>query len=97
MIKCFYAAMVIVLLSSGLAVAQGTSGTNPSTGSSTTSQTNPNVMPAPSAQAPVGNAPGVNPSNSQDVSNRANSQDMSRPNAANPQLMSPSPTATPIH
>ena len=77
-----YATMAIFLLSSGLALAQGTpGGTAPSTGSSTTSPRNPSMAPAPT----VGMAPGVNPINSQDLTNRSNPQDLTQPGGSNPQ------------
>jgi hypothetical protein len=67
------ATMAVFLVSSGLALAQGTpGGTAQSTGSSTTSPRNPSMAPAPTG----GMAPGVNPSNSQDLTNRSNSQDL---------------------
>jgi hypothetical protein len=80
--KHLYAAMAILLLSGGLALAQGTrGGMGPSTGSSTTSPPNPGMAPAPT----VGLPPSVNPGNSQDLTNRSNPQDLTRPGASNPQ------------
>jgi hypothetical protein len=80
--KRLYATMAIFLLSSALALAQGTrSGTGPSTGSSTTSPPNPSMAPPPT----VGLAPGVNPSNSKDLTNRSNPQDLTRPGGSNSQ------------
>ena len=80
--KRLYATMAILLLSGGLALAQGTrDGTGPFTGSSATSPSNPSLSPPPT----VGLAPGVNPSNSQDLTNRSNPQDLTRPGASNPQ------------
>jgi len=77
-----WAAMAIFLLSNGLALAQtNRGGTGPSTGSSTTSPSNPTMAPAPN----VGLTPGVNPSNSQDLTNRGNPQDLTRPGGSNPQ------------
>jgi hypothetical protein len=77
-----WAAMAIFLLSGGLALAQtNRGGTGPSTGSSTTSPSNPTMAPAPN----VGLTPGVNPSNSQDLTNRGNPQDLTRPGGSNPQ------------
>jgi hypothetical protein len=80
--KRLFATMAIFLVSSGLALAQGTpGGTAPSAGSSTTSPRNPSMAPAPTA----GMAPGVNPSNSQDLTNRSNPQDLTQPGGSNPQ------------
>jgi hypothetical protein len=84
-----YATMAILLLSGGLAVAQGTGPTT----SGTICQANPGLTPASPGGVPVGSAPGVNPNNAEDISNRGNSQDRSQPNASNPQLLSPSPPA----
>ncbi len=85
-----YATMVILFLSGGFALAQGT---GPSTASGTIGQANPSLTPASPGGIAVGRAPGVNPNNAEDMTNRANSQDRSQPNASNPQLMSPSPPA----
>ena len=83
--------MAILLLSGGFALAQGTVGTDPSTGSSTIGQTNPSLTPASPGGVPVRRAPGVNPNNAEDMTNRSNPQDITQPNASNPQLLSPSP------
>jgi hypothetical protein len=80
--KRLYATMVIFLLSSGLALAQGTrGGTGPSTGSSTTNPANPSMALPPT----VGLAPGVNPNNSKDLTNRSNPQNLTRPGGSNAQ------------
>jgi hypothetical protein len=80
--KRLYATMAILLLSSGLALAQGTrSGMGPSPGSSMTSPPNLSMGPPPA----LGLAPGVNPSNSKDLTNRSNPQDLTRPGGSNPQ------------
>jgi hypothetical protein len=80
--KRLYATMAILLLSGGLALAQGTrGGMGPSTGSSMTSPLNPGLAPAPN----LGLAPGATPGNSQDLTNRSNPQDLTRPGASNPQ------------
>jgi hypothetical protein len=89
------ATMAVLLLSSGLALAQGgggaagggtgVGGTGGLTGSGTMSPTNPNAAPVPPTNGTVGQAPGTNPSNSQDLSNRNNPQDMTKPGAGNPQ------------
>lgn len=80
--KRLYATTAILLLSSGLALAQGTrGGMGPSTGSSMSSPPNPSMAPPPT----VGLAPGVNPGNSQDLTHRGNPQDLTRPGASNPQ------------
>jgi hypothetical protein len=85
-----YATIVILFLSGGFALAQGT---GLSTTSGTIGQPNPGLTPASPGGVAVGLAPGVNPNNAEDMTNRANSQDRSLPNASNPQLMSPSPPA----
>jgi hypothetical protein len=85
------ATMAVLLLSSGLALAQAGGGTGVGgtagglTGSGTMSPTNPNAAPVPPTNGTVGQAPGTNPSNSQDLSNRNNPQDMTKPGAGNPQ------------
>ncbi|HEY0223616.1 MAG TPA: hypothetical protein VGC38_03800 [Pseudolabrys sp.] len=78
--KRLSAAIAVLLLSGGLAMAQGTN------------QGNPELKPASPGDVPVGHAPGANPNNASDMSNRSNPQNMSAPNASNPQLMSPSPS-----
>ncbi len=83
-----YATIVILFLSGGFAIAQGT---GPTTTSGTIGQANPSLTPASPGGVPVGSAPGVNPNNAEDMTNRGNSQDRSQPNASNPQLLSPSP------
>jgi hypothetical protein len=88
--------MAILLLSGGLALAQGAgggggagagaaSGTGLSTGPGTVSPTSPNGTSVPSTNGTVGQAPGANPSNSQDLSNQNNPQDMTKPGGKNPQ------------
>jgi len=82
-----FTAMAILLLSGGLALAQGGAA-----GSSTTGPMNPNgagtanpgPAPAPSGST-VGQAPGVNSSNPQDLTNRSNPQDLAKPGGGNPQ------------
>jgi hypothetical protein len=87
-----YATIVILLLSGGFAIAQGT---GPTTTSGTVGQANPSLTPASPGGVAVGLAPGANPNNAEDMTNRGNSQDRSQPNASNPQLLSPSP-AVPV-
>jgi hypothetical protein len=95
--KRLCATMTVLLLSGGLALAQGAGGggagggagtaggSGLSTGSGTVSPTNPNGASLPSTTGTVGQAPGTNPSNSQDLSNQNNPQDMTKPGASNPQ------------
>src|SRR5258708_7030867 len=80
--KRLYATMAILLLSGGLALAQGTrGGTGPSTGSSATSPPNPSFSPWPTRGRP----PGGTPTNSQDPPNPTNPQNPPRPAPSNPQ------------
>ena len=73
--KRLYATIAILLLSGGLALAQGVGGAGGlgNQNSSSLSRTS------------FGMAPGVNPSNPQDLTNRSNPQDMTLPGASNPQ------------
>lgn len=73
--KRLYATMAILLLSGGLALAQGIDGA--------TGRTNQNTASLLSTTAGV--PPGVNPANPQDLTNRSNPQDMTLPTASNPQ------------
>jgi hypothetical protein len=73
--KRLYAAIAILLLSGGLALAQNVGG---AIGRS-------NQITPPSPRATVGVPPGVNPGNPQDLSNRSNPQNMTLPGASNPQ------------
>jgi hypothetical protein len=85
--KRICATAALVLLSSGLALAQttpNTGGVTPNTGG----VANPAMAPAPSNSATVGQPPSANPSNSQDLSNRSNPQDLNRSGASNPQDLS---------
>ena len=79
--KRLYLTIAILLLSGGLALAQGVGGA--------TGRTNQNTASPPGTTAVV--PPGVNPANPQDLTTRSNPQDMTQPNASNPQLLSPSP------
>jgi len=94
------ATMAGLLLSGGLALAQGgggaggggagggtgaTGGSGLSTRPGTVSPTNPNGASVPSTNGTVGQAPGANPSNWQDLSNQSNPQDMTKPGASDPQ------------
>ena len=84
-------AVTILILSGGLALAQGVGTATAPLGSATTGPTNPGgttppgITPAPPAGATVGQAPGQNPGNAQDLTNRSNPQDLTRPGAGNPQ------------
>jgi hypothetical protein len=72
--KRLCATIVILLLSGGLALAQGVGGAS--------GFSNQNISrPRTSFAA----APSVNPSNPQDLTNRGNPQDMTLPGAGNPQ------------
>ena len=73
--KRLYATIAILLLSGGLALAQGVGGAS--------GLGNQNASAAP--RTSFGMAPGVNPSNPQDLTNRSNPQDMTLPGASNPQ------------
>jgi hypothetical protein len=67
--------IAILLLSGGLALAQGIGGA--------TGRTNQNTASPPWATAGI--PPGGNPANPQDLTNRSNPQDMTLPGASNPQ------------
>jgi hypothetical protein len=56
-------ATVAILLSGGLAAAQGVSGATGPTGSGTTGPTNPSPAPVAPEGATVGRGTGVNPGN----------------------------------
>jgi hypothetical protein len=73
--KRLYATIAILLLSGGLALAQGVGGAS--------GLGNQNMSPPP--RTSFGVAPGVNPGNPQDLTYRSNSQDMTLPGASNPQ------------
>jgi hypothetical protein len=79
-----------VLLSGGLAVAQGFNGATGPVGSGTTGPTNPNrsaspgITPTPQGGT-VGQGRGADLGNAQDLTNRGNPQDLTRPGAGNPQ------------
>jgi hypothetical protein len=75
--KRLYATIAILLLSGGLALAQGIGGA--------TGRTNQNT--ASPQVTTVGVPPGVNPANPQDLTNRSNPQDMTLPGASNPQSL----------
>ena len=89
--KILSTAAAILLLSGGLALAQGVGGATAPVGSGTTGPTNPGgpagpgVTPVPPSGATVGQAPGANPGNPQDLTNRGNPQDLTKPGAGNPQ------------
>jgi hypothetical protein len=72
--KRLYATIAILLLSGGLALAQGIGAAG---------RTNQNT--ASPSWTTVGVPPGVNPANPQDLTNRSNPQDMTLPGASNPQ------------
>jgi hypothetical protein len=74
--KRLYATIAILLLSGGLALAQGIGGT--------TGRTNQNTASPP--RTTVGVPSGYNPANPQDLTNRSNPQDMTLPGAFNPQI-----------
>jgi hypothetical protein len=84
-------AAAILLLSGGLALAQGVGGATAPIGSGTTGPTNParpagpGITPVPPGGATVGQAPGADPGNPQDLTNRGNPQDLTKPGASNPQ------------
>jgi hypothetical protein len=69
-----YATIAILLLSGGLALAQGIAATG---------RTNQDT--ASPARATAGVSSGVNPANPQDLTNRSNPQNMTLPGASNPQ------------
>ena len=71
--KRLYATIAILLLSGGLALAQG----------GATGRGNQNMSLAP--RAAVGVLRDVNPANPQDLTNRSNPQNMTLPGASNPQ------------
>jgi hypothetical protein len=73
--KRLYATIAILLMSGGLALAQGIGGA--------TGRTNQNTASPP--WTTVGVPSGANPSNPQDLTNRNNPQDMTLPGASNPQ------------
>ena len=83
--KILSTAAAILLLSAGLALAQGVGGATAPVGSSTTGPTNPGnpaspgITPMPPGGATVGQAPGADPGNAQDLSNRGNPQDLTKP------------------
>jgi hypothetical protein len=80
--------MAILLVSSGLALAQTNHGGMRSAGP--TMRNNPmrnNPTPQPSNEATVGRGAGMNPSNSQDLSIRSNPQDLTRSGASNPESL----------
>jgi hypothetical protein len=84
-------AAAILLLSVGLALAQGVGGATGTVGSGTTGPTNPSglaspgITPVPPGGTTVGQAPGANPGNAQDLTNRGNPQDLTKPGGSNPQ------------
>jgi hypothetical protein len=73
--KRLYATIAILLLSGGLALAQGVGGA--------IGRGNQNMSLAP--RAAVGMLRDVNPANPQDLTNRSNPQNMTLPGASNPQ------------
>jgi hypothetical protein len=82
-------AAAVVLLSGGLAVAQGVNGATGPVGSGTTGPTNPNRSASPGITpavpgGTVGQGRGADLGNPQDLTNRANPQDLTRPGASNP-------------
>jgi hypothetical protein len=89
--KRLCATMAVLLLSGGLAAAQGVGGgagaggAGGTAGSGAGGATIPSGTPSPSNGATVGQAPGTNPSNLQDQTNRGNPQDLSKPGGSNPQ------------
>jgi hypothetical protein len=98
--KRMFSTMAILLLSGGLALAQGAGGTGGSggtgaggaagggalsPGSGMGGPTNPGGTLAPSSGATVGQALGTNPGNSHDLMNRSNPQDLTKPGGSNPQ------------
>jgi hypothetical protein len=83
-------AAAIVLLSGGLAGAQGVNGATGPVGSGTTGPTNPNRSASPGITpalpgGTVGQGRGADLGNPRDPTNRANPQDLTRPRASNPQ------------
>jgi hypothetical protein len=88
--KRLHMAAAIVLLSGGVAVAQGVNGATAPVGSGTTGPTNPNRSAGPgitpaSPEGTVGQGRGADRGNPQDLTNRANPQDLTGPGASNPQ------------
>jgi hypothetical protein len=81
--KRLSSAMLILLLSSGLAFAQNHFGGMRS--AVPTVRNNP--TPQPSNEATVGHGAGMNPSSSQDLSLRSNPQDLTRSGASNPESL----------
>jgi hypothetical protein len=73
--KRLFPTIAILLLSGGIALAQGIGGA--------TGRTNQNIASSPLTSAGV--PPGVNPANPQDLTNRSNPQNMTLPSASNPQ------------
>jgi hypothetical protein len=73
--KRLYLTITILLLSGGLALAQGIGGSTGRTSQGMTS----------SRGTSIGALSGVNPANPQDLTNRSNPQDMTLPGASNPQ------------
>ncbi len=88
--KYLYMAGAAVLLSGGLALAQGVNGATGPVGSGTTGPTNPNrsaspgITPAPPGGT-VGQGRGGDLGNPRNLTNRGNPQDLNRPGAGNPQ------------
>ena len=79
--KRLSAAIALVLVSGGIALAQSTTPA-PTTGTAPGAMTAPAPTTNPST---AGQAVTVNPSNPQDMTGRGNPQDLSRPGASNPQ------------
>jgi hypothetical protein len=83
--------MAILVLSGGLALAQGAGGAGGAGAGGATStpggsNTGPTFTPTnPSAGSTTGQGPGVNPSNPQDLTGRNNPNDLTKPGGGNPQ------------
>jgi|HubBroStandDraft_6_1064221.scaffolds.fasta_scaffold424636_3 hypothetical protein len=90
--KRLHMAAAVVLLSGGLAVAQGVNGATGPVGSGTTGPTNPDHSASPGITpalqgGTVGQGRGGDLGNPQDLTNRTNPQDLTRPGASNPQTL----------